>query len=364
LDERLLAMDWRALRMGVWQLDCASANDGSLDGRSLGTPAGRLGVDRRSLAVSFAPGSSRKSILAVKESICSTLGWARSWIYASTRAATNSADARDCSRTGCDRSLGSGALIYFKQHSMIYHPRPYDPSYARCYWQTAKKFPIPCLLGKQTAFYIPARDNGRLQARPWIAFCGNGSLALDWTTILAGYPNSDDAFLLVDYPGYGKCQGYATIANMRASSDAALDMLAKRLGLSGEDLDPRLCTIGHSLGSAVALDFAARHRIQRVVAISPFTTLREEAACIIGGPLSHLLIESYDNRSSITEIRKRNPEAKIAIFHGTNDKVIPVRMGRELAREFPFIEFFAVDGANHVSVLSEAHDKIIHWMNN
>jgi len=61
-------------------------------------------------------------------------------------------------------------------------------------------------------------------------------------------------------------------------------------------------------------------------------------------------------------IRKRNPEAKIAIFHGTNDKVIPVRMGRELAREFPFIEFFAVDGANHVGVLSEAHDKIIHWM--
>jgi len=44
--------------------------------------------------------------------------------------------------------------------------------------------------------------------------------------------------------------------------------------------------------------------------------------------------------------------------------VIPVRMGRELAREFPFIDFFAVDGANHVGVLSEAHDKIIHWMNN
>jgi pimeloyl-ACP methyl ester carboxylesterase len=260
--------------------------------------------------------------------------------------------------------LGLVALIYFKQHSMIYHPRPYDPSYAQVLPANGEEISYTLPFGKQTAFYIPARDNGRLPARLWIAFCGNGSLALDWTTILAGYPNSNAAFLLVDYPGYGKCQGYATIANMRASSDAALDALAKRLGLSGEDLDPRLCTIGHSLGSAVALDFAARHRIQRVVAISPFTTLREEAACIIGGPLSHLLIESYDNRSSITEIRKRNPEAKIAIFHGTDDKVIPVRMGRELAREFPFIEFFAVDGANHVGVLSEAHDKIIHWMNN
>lgn len=260
--------------------------------------------------------------------------------------------------------LGSVALIYFKQHSMIYHPRPYGPNYAQALPANGEEIPFTLTFGKQTAFYVPARNNGQLPARLWIAFCGNGSLALDWTTILAGYPNSNDAFLLVDYPGYGKCEGHASIANLRASSDAALNTLAKRLGLSEEELEPRLCTIGHSLGSAVAIDFAARHRVQRVVAISPFTTLREEAACIIGGLPSYLLIESYDNRSGIREIRKRNPEAKIAIFHGTDDEVIPVRMGRELARDFPFIDFFAVDGANHVGVLSEAHDEIIRWMNN
>jgi pimeloyl-ACP methyl ester carboxylesterase len=258
--------------------------------------------------------------------------------------------------------LGFVALIYFKQHSMIYHLRPYDASYAQALPANGEEISYTLPFGKQVAFYIP--NNGRLPARLWIAFCGNGSLALDWTTILAGYPNSNDAFLLVDYPGYGKCQGDASIASMRASSDAALNTLAKRLGLSGEKLERRLCTTGHSLGSAVAIDFAARHRVQRVVAISTFTTLREEAARIIGGPLSHLLIESYDNRSSITEIRKRNPEAKIAIFHGTDDKLIPVRMGRERAQKFPFIDFFSIEGADHVGVLSEAHDKIIRWMNN
>jgi pimeloyl-ACP methyl ester carboxylesterase len=260
--------------------------------------------------------------------------------------------------------LGLIALIYFKQHSMVYHPRPYDPSYAQVLPVNAEEISYTLPFGKQTAFYIPPRNNGRLPARLWIAFCGNGSLALDWITILAGYPSGEDAFLLLDYPGYGTCQGYASIASMRASTDAALNTLAKRLGLSGEEMESRLCTVGHSLGSAVAIDFAARHRIQRVVAISAFTTLREEAASIIGGPLSHLLIESYDNRSGIGEIRERNPEAKIAIFHGTEDEVIPVRMGRELAGEFPFIDFFAVEGANHVGVLSEAHDKIIRWMIN
>jgi alpha-beta hydrolase superfamily lysophospholipase len=255
------------------------------------------------------------------------------------------------------------ALIYFKQHSMVYHPRRYDAGYAQALPANGEEISYSPPFGKQTAFYIPARNNGRLPSRLWVAFCGNGSLALDWTTILAGYPNPNDAFLLVDYPGYGKCQGYATIASTRATSDAALNALAKRLGSSEEEMEPRLCTIGHSLGSAVAIDFGSHHRVQRVVAIAPFTTLREEAARIITSPLSHLLVESYDNRAGIAEIRKRNPEAKIAIFHGTKDEVIQVRMGRELAERLPFIDFFPIEGANHVSVLSKAHEKIIRWMN-
>ena len=44
--------------------------------------------------------------------------------------------------------------------------------------------------------------------------------------------------------------------------------------------------------------------------------------------------------------------------------MIPVRMGRELTQRFPFIDFFPVEGADHVGVLSDAHDKIIRWMNN
>ena len=256
------------------------------------------------------------------------------------------------------------ALIYFKQHSMVYHPRPYGTGYAQALPTNGEEISYTLPFGKQTAFYIPARNNEQSPSRLWVAFCGNGSLALDWTTILAGYPNPNDAFLLLDYPGYGKCQGYASIASTRTSTDAALNTLAKRLVLSEDEMESRLCAIGHSLGSAVAIDFARRHRVQRVVAIAPFTTLREEAARVITGPLSYLLIENYDNRAGVVEIRQRNPEAKIAIFHGTKDEVIPVRMGRELAQNFPFIDFFRVEGANHVSVLSEAHDKIIRWMNN
>jgi uncharacterized protein len=251
------------------------------------------------------------------------------------------------------------SILYFRQHSMVYHPRPYDESHTYALPANGVEIHYTVANAKYCAFYIPGRD--ALPKRLWVAFCGNGSLALDWTTILKEYPYNGDAFLLIDYPGYGKNGGYATIASTRASADAALRALTERLQTDEDHL--KLCAIGHSLGSAVALDFATHHRVQKVVLIAPFTTLREEAATILGGWIARLLIESYDNRANLAEVARLNPSARIAIFHGTSDAVIPVRMGRELAREFPAVEFFAIKGADHVSVLNHAHDKIIDWMN-
>ena len=251
------------------------------------------------------------------------------------------------------------SILYLRQHSMVYHPRAYDNSYAYALPARGVEINYTVAGGKDVAYYIPGSQ--KLPKRLWLAFCGNGSLALDWTTILRDYPWNGDAFLLIDYPGYGKNSGYATIASTRASADAALKALAERLQTDEDHL--ALCTIGHSLGSAVALDFAAHHSVQEIVLVAPFTTLREEAATMVGGWIARLLIESYDNRSNLREIARRNPMPCVAIFHGTEDEVIPVRMGRELARAFPFVEFFAVEGADHVSVLNHARDKIIQWMN-
>ena len=259
----------------------------------------------------------------------------------------------------CLLFLAALTLLYFRQHSMVYHPRSYDDSYAYAFPARGVEINYTVAGGKYVAYYIPGRQ--QLPKRLWLAFCGNGSLALDWTTILRDYPWNGDAFLLIDYPGYGKNGGYATIVSTRASADAALKALAERLRTDQDHL--ALCTIGHSLGSAVALDFAAHHRVQAIVLIAPFTTLREEAATMVGRWIAGLLIESYDNRSNLREIARRNPMPCVAIFHGTEDEVIPVRMGRELARAFPFVEFFAVEGADHVSVLNHARDKIIQWMN-
>ena len=130
----------------------------------------------------------------------------------------------------CLLVLAALSILYFRQHSMVYHPRAYDARYEHALPPNGIEINYAVATAKYSAYYIPGTEP--LPKRLWLAFCGNGSLALDWTTILWGYPQNGDAFLLIDYPGYGKNSGYATIASTCASADAALKVAesAVRIG--------------------------------------------------------------------------------------------------------------------------------------
>jgi uncharacterized protein len=165
----------------------------------------------------------------------------------------------------CILFFGIVCFFYLRQHSMLYHPRPYDSSYAGALSVDGVELSFTTVAGKQVAFYLSRGAGKGLPKRIWVAFCGNGSLALDWTWLIPQHRDAGDAFLLIDYPGYGKSEGYATIATTRAAADKALDALANHLRVDEREIESRLNLIGHSWGTAVALDFAVRHPVQRIL---------------------------------------------------------------------------------------------------
>ncbi len=255
------------------------------------------------------------------------------------------------------------AMLFFAQHSLIYHPRPYAEGFERVLPPGTTHLEYTTTAGKQLAFYLPPHSGAAIPRHVWVAFSGNASVALDWLDLAESYPGDADAFLLIDYPGYGRSEGRASISRTRASADHAVKLLAQRMNISEADLSSRLSVLGLSLGSAAALEFAAGHPIQRAVLMAPFTTMREEAATLFGRPASYLLRENYDNRSRLAELAKRTPPPRVAIFHGTADTLIPVRMGRELADSAPQIaEFFPIEGATHDTIFGSAVDDITVWM--
>lgn len=255
-------------------------------------------------------------------------------------------------------------LILFRQHDLIYHPRPYGRSYSIRLPKTAVELNYSTSEGRQTAFFIPPGNGARTSPlRLWALFCGNGSLALDWDDFINRCPDKGEAFLLVEYPGYGKCEGSASPAAIEESAEKAFDVLAGVLKTDRAALDQDVNVIGHSIGCATALNFSVHHPVRKVILVAPFTSLRDMARRTVGSPLCNLLIHNFDNRARLAELASYRTPPKIFIFHGSDDFTIPSRMGRELGGMFPAMtRFEELEGANHNSVLFEAAPKIYDLM--
>lgn len=247
-------------------------------------------------------------------------------------------------------------LILLFQSRLIYFPRTYeDPSY-RIYLDQLTRVDFRSRNQPQTAFLL-GEQAGQAPDKIWWCFGGNGALAADWMMEFGGLETPGIVFVLVDYPGYGYCGGRSSPKSIAASTEALQQLLETRWGLSRTEMSDRGAALGHSLGCAAALDLAAKQKLGEVVAISPFTTMREVAKTVVGGVLSNLLLHRFNNEKTLDQIVAQSPDASITIFHGTADEVIPFELGKALAGRHPDrVVFTPVDGAGHNDIVFEIGD--------
>ena len=244
------------------------------------------------------------------------------------------------------------------QSRLIYYPRPYGEDHL----VQARKAGVVALEyrtgeGKQVVHYVPpALGAATSPRRIWVCFAGNGSLALDWLFMRSSWA-AEDACLLVDYPGYGLCEGKPNPARIRASALAAVEALARHQGTSVEDMTPRLDVLGHSIGCAAGLMLAHDLGVQRIVLISPFTSMTEMGRRVLGWPLCYLNLHRFDNRHHLAAVVQKG--AKVTVLHGCEDNIIPVEMSRELAAAHPqAVKLSEIPDAGHNDILDFADARI------
>jgi len=95
--------------------------------------------------------------------------------------------------------------LAFLEPMFLYHPRKYATNVIESFSQRGgERLDYTTAQGKQSAWLIaPAGGAEKL----WVMCGGNATLALELESLSRAFPFKQDAWLLVDYPGYGECEG-------------------------------------------------------------------------------------------------------------------------------------------------------------
>ena len=185
-------------------------------------------------------------------------------------------------------------------------------------------------------WFVPGRNEVT-----WLWFHGNtGNISDRLVNLKLLHDELGVSVLLFDYRGYGRSEGRPTEKGTYRDADAALAYLRSR----GDVSPDRIIYFGRSLGTAVAVDLAARHPPYGLILESPFLSLRHMARLSYRFlPTWPLLVDRYDSQAKIAKV-----DAPLLVLHGDQDDTVPIEAGRRLfdaAREPK--QFYTVRGASH-----------------
>ena len=111
--------------------------------------------------------------------------------------------------------------------------------------------------------------------------------------LVRDFPGRHTGFLLIDYPGYGMSEGRPNPQSILENSERALQALLEQKHWK-LDADA-LCVLGHSLGGAASLQFAAKHVVRKILVVSTFTIMDDMVRAQIRISLGRLLRQTaYD----------------------------------------------------------------------
>ncbi|MGB0203507.1 MAG: alpha/beta hydrolase [Neptuniibacter sp.] len=224
------------------------------------------------------------------------------------------------------------AVLYFYQDNLLYFPRD------RVVPDPAKTLLLPTGVG-ETVVTTEIKDN----QKALIYFGGNAEdVSRNLESFQATFPGY--SLFLMHYRGYGGSDGEPGEEGLYQDARALYD----HVNQSHEDI----VLIGRSLGSGVATRLAAETLPDKLILITPFSSVEDVASEIYWGfPVSLLLKDKYLSWQYAKQV-----QASTSIIVATDDKVIPMHSSMKLFDSFKpgLAQVYELDKANHNNISSHS----------
>lgn len=175
----------------------------------------------------------------------------------------------------------------------------------------------------------------------FIAFHGNAANIANRADVYRFLHALPANVLAVEYRGYGRSEGAPTEAGLYLDAEAAFEFVRRVHHIP----EGRVISFGQSLGTAVAVDLAARHKVGALVLEAPFISARAVARrfyWFLPG-VGVVLRSKFETGQKLQKV-----SARVLVVHCADDPVIPFAMGEQVYQQARMPkQFFRVNGYCH-----------------
>jgi fermentation-respiration switch protein FrsA (DUF1100 family) len=209
------------------------------------------------------------------------------------------------------------ALLYVAQRSFQYFPEWQRTAPSAAGLSEAEEAVLDTADGERViVWHVPPREGQPI----FLYFHGNGG-SLRWRDERFRALIADGSGLVaLSYRGYGGSSGRPTETGLAEDAATAYAFAVARYPVD------RIVLWGESLGSALAIAFAAEKPVGHLVLEAPFTSAADVGALHYWFvPVRTLMKDQFRS-----DLRVGKVTAPVLVVHGENDAVVPVTLGERL----------------------------------
>jgi pimeloyl-ACP methyl ester carboxylesterase len=193
---------------------------------------------------------------------------------------------------------------------------------------------------KLQGLYLPRAESDSVL----IYFHGNAGNIYHRIPDLIKFRKAGVSVVGVGYRGYGNSEGSPDESGIYRDGEAVYRYVIDKLGYP----ESRIILFGRSIGTAVALHVAHQHTIGGLILVTPLTSGKAQAEASGLGFIAPIAGNSFDNVARIKQVN-----VPLLVIHGTEDRIIPFSMGREIYDSATGSkQFVKIEGAGHNNLQS------------